>query len=61
MIDSKVLFVEDSPTVRRIILNTLKRIGISDIIEAENGNDALRKLGDQEIGLVLNKFDLLNG
>ncbi len=63
MIDGKVLFVEDSPTMRRIIMNTLKRIGISDIIEAENGNDALGKLGNQEIGLVLTDWNMpeMNG
>ncbi len=33
MIDSKVLLVEDSHTMRRIIMNTLNHLGITDVIE----------------------------
>ncbi|MFH1852280.1 MAG: response regulator [Candidatus Neomarinimicrobiota bacterium] len=63
MIDKKVLFVEDSPTMRRIIMNTLARLNITDVIEAENGKDALEKLGNQEIGLVLTDWNMpeMNG
>ena len=58
MIDGKVLFVEDSPVMRRIILNTLNRIGITDVIEAENGEDALSKLAGQELELVLTDWNM---
>jgi two-component system chemotaxis response regulator CheY len=37
----KVLFVEDSLTMRRIIANSLKQVGFDNIIEAENGADAI--------------------
>lgn len=33
MIDGKVLLVEDSPTMRRIIMNTLNRLGITEVIK----------------------------
>ena len=33
MINGKVLLVEDSPTMWRIIMNTLNHIGITDVIE----------------------------
>ena len=42
MEDIKVLFVEDSPTMRRIILNSLKGIGFRQIIEAEKQLAAAR-------------------
>ena len=46
MIDTslKVLVVDDMSTMRRIVKNVLKQIGFSDMMEAENGQDALNKL-----------------
>ena len=40
----KVLLVDDSNTMRRIAKNQLITLGITDIIEAENGQDAIDKL-----------------
>ena len=42
--DLKFLIVDDSPTMRRIVFNTLKRLGYSEIEEAEHGAEALEKL-----------------
>ena len=44
MSDMKFLVVDDSPTMRRIVFNTLKRLGYNDIEEAEHGAEALDKL-----------------
>ena len=33
----KLLVVDDSSTMRRIIKNTLQRLGYNDVLEAENG------------------------
>lgn len=35
MLDKTVLFVDDSPTMRRIIKNSLSRIGIENTVAAE--------------------------
>ncbi len=48
MANMKVLAVDDSATMRRIIVNTLKRIGIEDVIEAEDGAEAYVKLETEE-------------
>ncbi len=40
-IDMRVLLVDDSTTMRRIQMNQLGTLGISDIVQAENGKDAL--------------------
>lgn len=40
----KMLLVDDSNTMRRIQKTQLTNLGVSDIIEAENGSDALDKL-----------------
>jgi two-component system chemotaxis response regulator CheY len=52
----KILVVDDSSTMRRIIKNTLARIGYEDVEEAENGVDALSKL--EGIGLVLTDWNM---
>ena len=61
MIDTslKVLVVDDMSTMRRIIKNVLKQIGFSDLIEAENGQDALNKLKtDGGFGLVVSDWNM---
>ena len=50
--DLEILIVDGSLTMRRIIVNTLIKVGYSDIKEAEDGKDALAKL-------MAGKFDLL--
>lgn len=40
----KMLLVDDSNTMRRIQKTQLSNLGVGDIIEAENGQDALDKL-----------------
>ena len=36
----KLLVVDDSSTMRRIIKNTLQRLGFNDVLEAEHGVEA---------------------
>ncbi|MBD3420475.1 MAG: response regulator [Chitinivibrionales bacterium] len=42
----RILLVDDSATMRRIQKNQLAGMGITDVVEAENGQDALSKLAD---------------
>ena len=58
-----ILFVEDSPTMRRIIVNSLKQLGEGEIIEAENGIDALEKLDGKAVDLVVTDWNMpeMNG
>ncbi|MCF7886309.1 MAG: response regulator [Candidatus Marinimicrobia bacterium] len=62
MEDKKVLFVDDSPTMRRIMVNSLKKIGYTNLIEAENGEDALEKI-EEDVGLILADWNMpeMNG
>lgn len=61
--DKRVLFVEDSPTMRRIIANSLRQVGFDEIIEAENGVDALEKLEGKQVNLVVTDWNMpeMNG
>ena len=44
--DLNILIVDDSPTMRRIIKNTLERIGNRNSVEASHGKEALQQLRD---------------
>ncbi len=57
--DTKFLIVDDSVTMRRIVVNTLKSIGYSKYAEAEHGKDALDKLeADGEINFVITDWNM---
>ena len=60
MIDTslKVLVVDDMSTMRRIVKNVLKQIGFSDMVEAENGQDALNKLKAGDIGFIVSDWNM---
>ena len=59
MADLKFLIVDDSPTMRRILNNTLKRIGYRDIEEAEHGQQALDKLKtNPEINFLVTDWNM---
>lgn len=53
----KFLVVDDSITMRRIIINALQRIGYNDAIEASDGKDALDKF-DGSIGFVITDWNM---
>lgn len=63
MSDLKVLLVDDSPTMRRIIQNSLNKIGYDDLISAENGVDALEKLETVDVDMVITDWNMpeMNG
>lgn len=59
MSDIKFLVVDDSPTMRRIVTNTLKRIGYRNYDDAEHGQEALDKLHtDSEINFVITDWNM---
>ena len=49
----KVLIVDDFATMRRILRNILKQIGFTNIVEADDGNTALKELKKEKIDLIL--------
>jgi len=54
----KILAVDDSPTMRRIILNTLKRAGFFNVTEAIDGKDALAKLKIDKYDFVITDWNM---
>lgn len=58
MSDLKILAVDDSSTMRRIIINTLKRAGFEDVVEACDGKEALAKLETEKIDFVITDWNM---
>ena len=54
----KILAVDDSPTMRRIIINTLKRAGFRDVDEATDGKDALAKMQVDEFDFIITDWNM---
>ncbi len=54
----KVLVVEDSPTMRQLIVFALKRIRGFQISEANDGVDGLKKLSADKYDLILTDINM---
>ncbi len=53
----KCLVVDDSATMRRIVVNALKSIGYENVVEAGDGSDALTKC-DPTIELIITDWNM---
>jgi two-component system chemotaxis response regulator CheY len=57
----KFLVVDDSVTMRRIVVNSLKGLGYSEFLEAGDGKEALDILnGDGSINFVITDWNMPN-
>ena len=55
----KILVVDDSSTMRRIIINTLNKLGYKDVLEASNGLEALAVLKENpDVSLILTDWNM---
>lgn len=60
----KLLVVDDSSTMRRIIKNTLGRLGHKDVLEAEHGLEAWQILGENpDVDVLITDWNMpeMNG
>jgi two-component system, chemotaxis family, chemotaxis protein CheY len=59
----KFLIVDDSATMRRILMNTLKKIGHDQFVEAENGEQALQKFKEGGVDVIITDWNMpvMNG
>lgn len=55
----KFLVVDDSATMRRIVINSLQRIGFSDTVEAGDGQEALDRF-DASVSFVITDWNMPN-
>lgn len=54
----KVLVADDSGVMRKIIIRVLKSIGVEDVVEAADGDEALAKFVKGEFQLVLTDWNM---
>lgn len=55
----KFLVVDDSATMRRIVINSLNRIGHNEVVEAGDGDEALQKF-ESSITCIITDWNMPN-
>ncbi|MBI1890647.1 MAG: chemotaxis response regulator CheY [Burkholderiales bacterium] len=58
--NTKFLIVDDFSTMRRIVRNLLKELGYTNVDEAEDGVDALKKLRTEKFDFVISDWNMPN-
>lgn len=54
----RILVVDDSPTMRRIIIGQLGQAGYYDVSEAEDGQDGLEQMEAESYDLILTDWNM---
>lgn len=62
---AKILVADDSRVMRQIVIRTLRQAGYAghDVVEAENGRDALEKISAEQPDVILSDWNMpeMNG
>ncbi len=56
--DQIIITVDDSSTMRRIIKNTLQKLGFNNVLEAENGVEALEIMSKNKIDMIVTDWNM---
>lgn len=56
--DHVIITVDDSSTMRRIIKNTLTKLGFNNVLEAGNGVEGLDVLAKNEVDLIITDWNM---
>ena len=56
----KILVVDDFSTMRRIVKNILRQLGFTNIVEAEDGQQALNKVMEGGIDMIISDWNMPN-
>lgn len=54
----RFLVVDDSPTMRRIVINALKTFGYTEVVEAGDGQEGFDRLNANEIDFVITDWNM---
>lgn len=54
----RFLIVDDSSTMRRIIINTLNKLGYKEFFEAGNGREGVDKLSTTPVDMVITDWNM---
>ena len=58
----KILIIDDSSTMRKIVMRSLRQAGleIGDVLEAGDGQEALQVLDENSVDLILSDINMPN-
>jgi two-component system chemotaxis response regulator CheY len=56
--DQVIITVDDSSTMRRIIKNTLSKLGFTNVLEAVNGVEGLEVLANNKVDLIITDWNM---
>jgi len=56
--DHVIITVDDSSTMRRIIRNTLTKLGFTNVLEAANGVEGLDVLAKNEVDMIITDWNM---
>ncbi|HJV70560.1 response regulator, partial [Ideonella sp.] len=56
--DCTVLVVDDFSSMRRIVAGIARELGCKRVVEAEDGQDALQRLGQEGIDFVISDWNM---
>jgi two-component system chemotaxis response regulator CheY len=54
----RFLVIDDSSGMRRIIVNTLRRLGYPDVIEASGGQEGLARMNEGSVDIVITDWSM---
>ncbi len=54
----KVLVADDSGIMRKIIIRSLNSVGVTDVVEAANGQEAIDKFKEVPVDLILTDWNM---
>ncbi len=54
----RFLVVDDSSTMRRIIINTLNKLGHTDVVEASNGREGIDRLASARVDMIITDWNM---
>jgi len=54
----RFLVIDDSPTMRKILIAALRTVGFTDVVEAGDGEEALTKIHNENIDFVITDWNM---
>ena len=57
-LNMKILVVDDYKTMLRILTNLLEQLGFNNVLTAENGQEALQKLHNEDVDFVISDWNM---
>lgn len=55
---TRVLIIDDHPSMRRILRGLLTHLGYAEVLDAEDGASAIEKMRERRVGLVIAEWEM---